>query len=222
MIALRISEILAGQCPDFAVGLLQCATTNTDHDEGLWSLIDQQIADVLDGAAIEDVNQHPEIAATRAGYKRCGKDPNRYRPSAEALRRRLFKGQVLYRVSTLVDIVNLLSLRTGCSIGAFDVQRISGGLEWGIGEEGEPYEAIGRGSLNIAGLPVVRDEAGPIGTPTSDHMRTRLTLETSTLLLNVNSFQGRQTLPEVLDEATELVSRFGGATGIETAVVPSS
>ena len=62
-------------------------------------------------------------------YKRLGKDPNRYRPSAEALRRRILRGLPLYKIDTLVDIVNLVSIRSGYSIGGFDADKIVGGLE---------------------------------------------------------------------------------------------
>lgn len=85
--------------------------------------------------------------ATREAYKRCGKDPGRYRPSAEALRRRLMRGIPLYQIDTLVDLINLVSLRTGHSIGGFDADKIQGNrLELGIGKAEEPFEGIGRGA----------------------------------------------------------------------------
>ena len=62
----------------------------------------------------------------------------------------------------------------------------------GIGRENEPYEGIGRGPLNIAGLPVYRDALGGIGTPTSDHERTKLTLRTTHLLAIVNGYDGNR------------------------------
>ena len=81
------------------------------------------------------------------------KDPNRYRPAGEALSRRILKGQPLYRIDTLVDLINLLSLKTGYSIGGFDDEQIKGDLVLGIGVADEKFAAIGRGQLNIEGLP---------------------------------------------------------------------
>lgn len=72
---------------------------------------------------MEDIKHQPVIFATREAYKRCGKDPGRYRPSAEALRRRLMRGIPLYQIDTLVDLINLVSLRTGHSIGGFDADK---------------------------------------------------------------------------------------------------
>lgn len=74
--------------------------------------------------AIEEINKRPEIAATRNIYKSLGKDPNRYRPSAEALCRRIVRDIPVYKVSTLVDIINLVSIRNGFSIGGFDIDKI--------------------------------------------------------------------------------------------------
>ena len=219
MIAMRIGDSLQCACPDFAVGLLVCNVKNTSHNDDLRRQMDEVVSELRENTAIAEIRQHKEIAATREAYKQCGKDPNRYRPSAEALRRRIVKGQSLYRVSTLVDIANLLSLRSGCSIGAFDTDRIVGQTEWGIGEEGEPYEAIGRGALNIAGLPVLRDEAGPIGTPTSDQVRTRLSLESDSLLLNINAFAGPEILDSVFRDSAHLLTEFAQASEVETDII---
>lgn len=151
---------------------------------------------------LEDIKKQPVIAATREAYKRCGKDPGRYRPSAEALRRRLMRGIALYQIDTLVDLINLVSLRTGHSIGGFDADKIAGtGLELGIGKMNEPFEGIGRGVLNIEGLPVYRDAVGGIGTPTSDNERTKMGLETTHILAIVNGYNGK----EGLQEAAEMI-----------------
>ena len=65
-------------------------------------------------------------------------------------------------------------------------------LTLGVGHEGEPYEGIGRGMLNIAGLPVYRDAEGGVGTPTSDHERTKMTLETTHLVVLINGYDGNE------------------------------
>jgi DNA/RNA-binding domain of Phe-tRNA-synthetase-like protein len=65
-------------------------------------------------------------------------------------------------------------------------------LTLGVGREGEPYEGIGRGMLNIAGLPVYRDALGGVGTPTSDNERTKMTMETTHLLVLINGYDGNE------------------------------
>ena len=186
-----VSQDIQQRCPEFTGAAVLASVENTETNEGLWQEIDRFIAEYRSRYTTESIKQMPSILATREAYKRCGKDPSRYRPSGEALVRRTLKGGDLYHVSTLVDLINLASIRFGYSIGGFDADRIQGNvLTLGIGREGEPYEGIGRGPLNIEGLPVYRDAEGGIGTPTSDHERTKISLETTRLLCIVNGYDG--------------------------------
>ena len=105
----------------------------------------------------------------------------------------MLQGKELYQCDTLVDLVNLASIAFGYSIGGFDADKFVGDtLTLGIGKEGEPYEGIGRGMLNIAGLPVYRDVKGGVGTPTSDNERTKMTLETRHLVVLINGYDGNE------------------------------
>ena len=154
------------------------------------------------------------IQATRRIYKLCGKDPSRYRPSGEVLIRRVLQGKALYQIDTLVDLINLASMRFGYSIGAFDSDRFVGDtLRLGIGREGEPYEGIGRGMINIAGMPVYRDSEGGVGTPTSDHERTKVTLSTTKLTVLVNGYDGNEAdVRATAEYILELLSKYCEAT----------
>ena len=77
----------------------------------------------------------------------------------------------------------------------------------GVGREKEPYEAIARGPLNIAGLPVLRDERGAFGSPTSDSTRTMARNETNRILLLFFNFGGHEGLHTVLEEAAGLIGK---------------
>lgn len=133
------------------------------------------------------------IAATRKVYRSCGKDPSRYRPASEALIRRLLQGKELYQRDTLVDLVNLASIAYGYSIGGFDADKFQGDtLTLGVGKAGEPYEGIGRGTINIEGLPVYRDQIGGVGTPTSDNERTKMEMNTTHLIVLINGYDGNE------------------------------
>ena len=153
MYTITVSQEIKNACPVFAGAAIYAAVKNTAYCEGLWKEIHAFTEQLTATTQMEDIKRQPVIAATREAYKRCGKDPGRYRPSAEALRRRLMRGIPLYQIDTLVDLINLVSLRTGHSIGGFDADKIQGTrLELGIGKAGEPFEGIGRGVLNIEGL----------------------------------------------------------------------
>ena len=101
------------------------------------------------------------------------------------------QGKELYQIDTLVDLINLASIAFGYSIGGFDADKFEGDtLTLGVGREGEPYEGIHRGLINIAGLPVYRDAKGGVGTPTSDNERTKITLDTTHLVVLINGYDG--------------------------------
>ena len=207
-----ISEEIRQACPEFVGAAVSVTFQNTEYSAPLWQEIGRFLADYRVRYTVDSIKEMPSIQATRQAYKRCGKDPSRYRPSGEALVRRTLQGKDLYRVSTSVDLVNLASIAYGYSIGGFDADKIQGAaLTLGIGREGEPYEGIGRGPLNIAGLPVWRDELGGIGTPTSDNERTKMYLQTVRLLAIVNGYDGnRQQVEACARYILQLTRRFAG------------
>ena len=186
-----VSHEIENVCPEFVGVCVEAQVINSLHSEELWQEIralGEQYRQTLTTESLKDIRS---IAATRHVYKACGKDPSRYRPASEALIRRMLQGKELYQCDTLVDLINLASIKYGYSIGGFDADKFVGNtLTLGIGKEGEPYEGIGRGMLNIAGLPVYRDAAGGVGTPTSDHERTKITMDTHHLLVLINGYDG--------------------------------
>ena len=219
MIHVSISEEIAKACPDLHVAVMECDVVNTVSDEQLWKEITEVETHIRTTCKLEDINKFPPIQATRQAYKRLGKDPNRYRPSAEALRRRIFRELPLYKIDTLVDIITLLSIQSGYSIGGFDAGKIDGDLVLGVGREGEIYHGIGRGELNIAGLPVYRDNQGGVGTPTSDEERTKIDMNTGKLLMIINGYSGKDGLQEALTYGVSLLTRYVSTTNLEMELI---
>jgi DNA/RNA-binding domain of Phe-tRNA-synthetase-like protein len=205
--------------PVMALGTIVCKVSNTQINEDLWKEIDVVLQELRQIYVMETIKTNKQIEATRAIYSACGKEPSRYRPSAEALMRRVIKGEKLYQINTLVDLINLVSIKTGYSIGAFDVDKMVGNVEAGIGREDEPYEAIGRGMLNIHNLPILRDEKSAIGTPTSDEVRTLIKLETQNYFVNIYGFTGKADLVPVLDYTENLLLKYADAKDIVKRIV---
>ncbi|WP_459189188.1 B3/4 domain-containing protein [Parabacteroides sp. APC149_11_2_Y6] len=219
-IHVSISDEVQEVCPDLHVLVIACDVKNTVSDEQLWKEITDEEITVRASMKLEEINKWQPVFATRQAYKRLGKDPNRYRPSAEALRRRILRGLPLYKVDTLVDLINLLSIRSGYSIGGFDASKIVGNeLILGVGREGENYQGIGRGDLNIAGLPVYRDVLGGIGTPTSDEERTKISLDTSRLLMIINGYSGEDGLEAAGRYGVDLLRRYVSAINIQAELI---
>lgn len=196
-----VSEEIEQVCPAFVGACVEATVENSPYSEPLWreiqALGNKYKAELTTGK-LKDM---PAIAATRRVYKLCGKDPSRYRPSAEALIRRMLQDKSLYSIDTIVDLTNLASMTYGYSIGALDADKIAGEtLTLGIGKDGEPYEGIGRGMLNIAGMPVYRDLLGGVATPTSDNERTKVGPDTRRLVVLVNGYDGVKTTVQATAE----------------------
>lgn len=188
-----VSEEIEKVCPGFVGAAVEADVVNSEYNTELWAEINDLGEKYKAEYTTETVKTISGIEATRRVYRACGKDPSRYRPAAEALIRRMLQGKELYQIDTLVDLINLASIAFGYSIGGFDADKFVGDtLTLGIGREGEPYEGIGRGMLNIAGLPVYRDAEGGVGTPTSDNERTKIELSTRHVLVLVNGYDGNE------------------------------
>jgi DNA/RNA-binding domain of Phe-tRNA-synthetase-like protein len=186
-----VSKEIEQVCPTFVGACVEAEVVNTPFCEALWKEIEELGNHYKATLTTETLKEMSSIAATRSVYRACGKDPSRYRPASEALIRRILQGKALYQIDTLVDLINLASIAYGYSIGGFDADKFVGDtLTLGIGREGEPYEGIGRGLINIQGLPVYRDAIGGVGTPTSDNERTKIDLSTRHLTVLINGYDG--------------------------------
>jgi DNA/RNA-binding domain of Phe-tRNA-synthetase-like protein len=188
-----VSNEIESVCPSFVGAAVEAQVVNSEFCQPLWDEIHALEEKFRKDLTTDSLKELPSIAATRSVYKACGKDPSRYRPASEQLIRRMLQSKELYQIDTLVDLVNLASIAYGYSIGGFDADKFVGDtLTLGVGREGEPYEGIGRGIINIAGLPVYRDAEGGVGTPTSDHERTKMTLATTHLMVLINGYDGNE------------------------------
>ncbi|UPS45796.1 phenylalanine--tRNA ligase beta subunit-related protein [Prevotella sp. E15-22] len=217
-----VSNEIKSVCPEFVGAAVEARVRNSQFCQELWNeihILEDRFRQTLTTESLKDM---PSIAATRRVYKACGKDPSRYRPASEQLIRRMLQGKELYQIDTLVDLVNLASIAFGYSIGGFDADKFVGNtLTLGIGREGEPYEGIGRGPLNIAGLPVYRDAQGGVGTPTSDNERTKMTLETTHLVVLINGYDGnRERVMENAQYLKQLIERFASGSDCSITLYP--
>ncbi len=170
----------------------------------------------LDHAPVSEV---PAIAAARRAFKALGTDPSRYRVSSEALLRRLAQGKALYRINTVVDTNNLVSLHSGLSAGSYRVAALQPPLVLRKGGPGETYQAIGRGPFNLESLPVLADAQGPFGSPTSDSERSMITLDAEEVLMVLYAFGNGPGLARALDFAADCLTGYCAASEVDTAIV---
>lgn len=216
---LVIDEEFSSRVTGYRAVLVEARVTNGVTSDAQKAAVKKLCDRIAAEYSVEMINRRPAIAATRAAYKACGKDPNRYRPSQEQLMRRIVRGLGLYTVNALVDAGNMLSLETGCSVGCFDADKVVGDtLRLGVGHHDEPYEGIGRGPLNIEGLPVFRDEVGGIGTPTSDNERTKIGLDTTRLLMTIHIFDPEADSDAIISTARDIFTTYCSATNFTYSI----
>jgi len=212
---ITISDELAGKVSELQLSCILCEVVPVPVNVQLWNEIQLKINEIASTISIEQISQLPAISASRKAYKACGKDPARYRLSAEALLRRVVNRNELYQINNVVDALNLVSISSGFSIGGYDNDKIEGDVVFGIGQSGEPYFGIGRGELNIEGMPVFRDANGAFGTPTSDSERTSVSLETKRFLMIIIDYAASPQLAEATDFAKNLLEKYAQATNFE-------
>lgn len=220
ILEIEIDTRVKNACPEMQIGIIRCKVNNSQSSEDLWNEISKESDIINQQYQLLEINKRPAIAKTRELYKALGKDPNRYRVSSEALCRRIIKGLGLYKIDTLVDLINLFSIKSGYAIGGFDANKIVGNkLILTSGSKSDIFEGIGRGLLNIEGLPVYKDKIGGIGTPTSDEERTKITLDTTYLHMNINAFAEEMPLLEMIDWCKILLEKYANASDFEIEII---
>jgi DNA/RNA-binding domain of Phe-tRNA-synthetase-like protein len=212
---LTIDAELKWHCSGLKVACVQGAVGVSQSSGALLALMNTRAAQLSGSSAVADIASNAEILATRQAYKTLGKDPSRYRGSAEALLRRLASGKGLYFINNLVDINNLVSLGSFLPVGSYDLAKVAGEIVFRIGKTGESYKAIGKDVINIADLPVFADGSGPFGSPTSDSERAMITAATTKFAMMIISFSGASDLNTWASYAVDLVRNHAGGSELE-------
>ncbi|HSB61889.1 MAG TPA: phenylalanine--tRNA ligase beta subunit-related protein, partial [Vicinamibacteria bacterium] len=205
------------------LGLLELDGVSVrERDEALVAEVDRACRELRERYGDGRSSEVPGAADARTLYKALGLDPTKTRPSNEALLRRALKGEPLYRISTLVDALNLCSLRYQLPFGLYDRDRVRPPVRLRLGGPGESYEGIRKGPVHVESRPVLVDAAGPFGNPTSDSARTMVTLETRNALVVVYApgSHSLARLGQVLDGSAETLTRFCGGSVTRRATCP--
>ena len=205
---LSIDSALKKKCPLVALALVTAQVCTGDSSLELLAEMEACEANILKNADARMLLDAPAISATRTGYRALGKDPARYRGSAEALLRRIISGKHFPNINSVVDIINLVSVESRLPIGLYDLANVQGDIVFRAGRKGETYKGIGKFELNLEDLPVFADAAGPHGSPTSDSERTMVTPSTERVAAILISFGGPQPLDAWCRRMATLLERY--------------
>jgi len=165
------------------------------------------------------VLESAQVETTRKAYKALGKDPARYRGSAEALLRRVVAGKGLPQINAVVDVINLVSVESRLPVGLYDLRHVVGEIVFRAGRAGETYKGIGKYDLNLEGLPLFADTVGPHGSATSDSERTMVTAATNQVLAVIISFGGTEGLDRWAQRMSALLKQYAAGQDVETRII---
>jgi DNA/RNA-binding domain of Phe-tRNA-synthetase-like protein len=216
---LAIDPGLKKKCRSVALGCVTAHVHTGDSSLELLGEMDLCEAGILKKADPRAILEAPVISAARAGYRALGKDPARYRGSAEALLRRIISGKHFPSINCVVDIINLVSVESRLPIGLYDLAKVQGDIVFRIGRSGETYKGIGKFELNLEDLPVFCDAEGPHGSPTSDSERTMVTSSTENVAAILISFGGPQPLEVWCRRMTGLMEHYAEGSELRTEII---
>jgi DNA/RNA-binding domain of Phe-tRNA-synthetase-like protein len=218
MANLTIDPGLKLKCPRASLGFLTAQVLTGETPAALQEEMKQRETEILHLSEPRSLLESPKILAMRAGYRALGKDPARYRGSAEALLRRILSGKGFPQINSVVDVINLISVESRLPIGLYDLARVKGDIVFRAGRAGETYKGIGKYDLNLEGLPVFSDGEGPHGSPTSDSERTMVTPAARNVAAILISFGGAEGLESSGQRMSSLLQKYAGGSEIQFQV----
>ncbi len=192
---LQLDEKLKTRITGVTFGMVTIhGVTVRESDERLWKqveILSQRLTSefsldrLSEEFSLDRLSENEQIAAVRGLQKSFGFDPTRYRPSSESLLRRVLKGQGLYQINTAVDVNNLCSLEFLLPMCSYDLRNVKGRVRVRIGEPGEEYPGIGRQVFQAENKVIIADDSGIMGSTVSDSERTKVSTETTDILLAI-------------------------------------
>jgi DNA/RNA-binding domain of Phe-tRNA-synthetase-like protein len=199
-----------------------------EADDAHVTLVNLDLAKLMDEVCdrkrkeftIESLAESESIRAVRSMFREWGMDPSKYRPSSEALLRRVIQGKGLYRVSNVVDVGNLGSIETGWPFGCYDRTKIGEPVALRHGASGESYEGIGKQTWHLEGRPVLADPQNPFGSPISDSTRSMITESAAQIMIvmYVPASVPAGSLKAAIARLTSRLAQFAGATTVRSDI----
>lgn len=202
------------EMPGVTLGILEADDVRVEPEgTELAQLIDKTCQEIRAKFSLETLAEAAPSRAVRTMFRAWGVDPSKYRPSSEALLRRVVQGKGLYRVSNAVDIGNLGSVETGWPFGLYDRHRLAPPITFRHGTRGEMYEGIGKRMWHLEGRPILADAQGPFGSPISDSTRSMITESAREILAVIYAPQSASeaSVMEALSQMGERLTRFASA-----------
>ena len=215
-----IDKKLYAAYPEIRLGLLRFQADVREPDIRFWThMAEEVLPQIRTDIEGREWSEIPGIRGSRSAYKAFGRDPGRYRVSSEALLRRVRRRDDLYHINSVVDVNNLISVKSGLSAGSYDLDAVKGPIVFRKAEQGEGYMGIGKGFLDMSNMLVLADDVGIFGSSMSDSTRAMVTQETKDILTVIYCFENTIDLETLLAMGRQSFEKFASATDMEAWIV---
>lgn len=175
--------------PGLSLALAKITKLKVGHSGKDFEQFERNIfEEIRDKITLDDIKDDPIFRSYRDLYWTFGMDPTKLRVSSEAVVRRIVKGNNLWRISDIVDVVNLASAYHKLPIGLADQVKIKGDLVVRSAHKGEVFQRIGGSEIICRGREIVVADNEKIvcfGYATHDSNLTKVTSNTSDVLLTI-------------------------------------
>lgn len=213
MMKVQLDATVSERLPRLSLGILHYSGASVSDSP---KMLQGRINYFVEGLRLEhDVSKLTEIEGIRewrAAFKQAGIDPSRYRPSSEALLRRLLQGNAFFWINSAVDINNFFSVHHALPFGIYDQDQLVGDVVFRIGYADDIYEGLNGREVNMEGKLLLADENGAFGSPIVDSKRTSVT-ESSRNLMQVIFFHEQvsaQKQDEILGSVGRMFTEING------------
>ncbi|WP_100488981.1 B3/4 domain-containing protein [Sporolactobacillus pectinivorans] len=176
MLDFSVSEKLKKLVPDFKVSVICYHHIVISELPPIISerlpLFYENIKLSLENQPFSDI---PGIKEWRSMFKQAGTDPSRYRPSQEALLRKIKKDGRPHMIHSAVDLNNFFSVQYSIPMGIYDLAQINAPVRLTVGTSADTYDGLNGRMMNMENKIISADSEGAFGSPIVDSRRTCVT-----------------------------------------------
>jgi DNA/RNA-binding domain of Phe-tRNA-synthetase-like protein len=224
MVNIVIDKSISSLVPTFKVGVIHyhdiVISDSPQMLKGRLQFFQETLRIELESQEITDYNG---ISEWRQIFKLLKMNPGKYRPSHEALFRRIKKAQALPLVHSAVDLNTFFSLEYVIPIGIYDLASLTGDVSFRLGQENESYEGVNGRKNDMSGKLVSADHQGAFGSPIVDSIRSKVTTDTTSALhlFYICPSMNTEEANELIQAAGTMFTQIHGGSFIPRVVVNS-
>ena len=222
LVQVHMDSSITKRLPNISLGVLQYRdVTVSDSPKMLQGRINLFVENLRLEHELARLTEIPGIREWRACLKQAGTDPSRYRPSSEALLRRLLQGNPFFWVNSAVDVNNFFSVLHALPLGIYDAAQIEGDVSFRLGTADDRYEGLNGREVSMENKPLLADGLGAFGSPIVDSKRTCVT-EQSRDLLHVIFFHDQfdsAKQDEILGSVGRMFTEINGGELVHSGIV---